>query len=480
MDGAGRAMSAGLPTSLLSQFKAVIGDDAVVTDPVRLQPRLTEWRGLFSGQAAAMLMPARTDEAAAVMKLCYKHGIGMVPQGGNTSLVGGSIPHSDERRPEVILATDRLNRIRNLDADNFTITAEAGCVLADLQTAAAGAQRLFPLSLGAEGSCRIGGNVSTNAGGINVLRYGNTRSLVLGLEVVLPDGRVFDGLRALRKDNTGYDLKQLFIGAEGTLGLVTAVCCRLFPQPGSRATAMVGVTGPQAAIELLSAARASLGDGLEAFELINRQALELVVQHIPGSRDPLDTPQPCYVLLEAAVPGDDAVEQLERFLSASLQSGQVLDGVLAQNQALAQLLWHMRHSISEAQKHAGAGIKHDVSVPVSQVGHFIEQASAAARRLVADAPIVAFGHLGDGNIHFNVNQPAGMETDAFLALWQPVSRAVHDVAVGLGGSFSAEHGVGALKRDDLARYRGGTELELMRSIKAVIDPRGLMNPGKLF
>ncbi|HHQ14703.1 MAG TPA: FAD-binding oxidoreductase, partial [Chromatiales bacterium] len=353
-------MSDGLPKSLLADLQAVVGHDAVVTDPERLQPRLTEWRGLFTGRAVAMLMPASTDQAAAAMKLCYEHGVGMVPQGGNTSLVGGSIPHSAQGRPEVILATDRLNRIRELDADNFTITAEAGCVLADLQAAAAAAQRLFPLSLGAEGSCRIGGNVSTNAGGINVLRYGNTRSLVLGLEAVLPDGRVFDGLRALRKDNTGYDLKQLFIGAEGTLGLVTAVCCRLFPQPGSRATAMVGVKHPQAAIELLSVARASLGDGLEAFELINRHALELVVEHIPGSRDPLESPQPCYVLLEVAVPGDDATEQLERFLTASLERGQVLDGVLAQNQALAQLLWHMRHSISEAQKHAGAGIKHDV------------------------------------------------------------------------------------------------------------------------
>jgi FAD/FMN-containing dehydrogenase len=463
----------------LRQLESITGPRGLLTEPADMQPALTEWRGLFHGQALAVVLPESTADAAAVIRACAARGVGVVPQGGNTGLVGGAIPHSTAAAPQVIVGTRRLRRVRELDAANYTLTAEAGCLLADLQAAAADADRLFPLSLAAEGSCHLGGNISTNAGGINVLRYGNTRDLVLGLEVVLADGRVLDVLRSLRKDNTGYDLKQLFIGAEGTLGFVTAATCKLFPRPRSEATAFVAVAGPGEAVRLHAAARDRLADGLVAFELINRLALELAVQHIPDIRRPLDSGPEWFVLLELARGADGASAEMEAFLGACLDEGLVMDGALATSDSQRRQFWRLRHSISEAQKLAGAGIKHDISVPIARVPDFVRLASDAVSAVAPGARLVIFGHLGDGNLHFNVQQPPAAEREVFLAQWEPVSAAVHSIAADLGGSFSAEHGVGVLKRAELARYRGGVELEVMRAVKAALDPGGIMNPGKL-
>ena len=474
-------MVSDISDSVLAEFAAVTGAAGLVTAAAQLEPHLTEWRGLYRGSTPVMLSPRTTDEAARLLAICHRHRIGVVPQGGNTGLVGGAVPDSTVARPRILLSSRRLRRIRDLDADNYTITAEAGCILADLQSAAAEADRLFPLSLAAEGSCQLGGNVSTNAGGTNVLRYGNTRDLVLGLEVVLADGRVYDGLRGLRKDNTGYDLKQLFIGAEGTLGFVTAATCKLFPQPRGIATAYVALDSPEAAISLYARARGALGDQLTAFELISRLAADLVTAHIPGVRDPLPGARPWYVLLEigGADEPEAANRSLEDFLAREIERGRAGDAVVAQNTAQRQDLWRLRHGISEAQKSAGAGIKHDISVPVSSVPKFLDTATRIAAELVPGVHVVAFGHVGDGNLHFNLNQPDDMAADVFLGRWEPVSAAVNGVAIDLGGSFSAEHGIGRLKTTELERWRGGVELELMQAVKHALDPRGIMNPGKV-
>jgi len=475
-------MAEELKNAVLEKFGDIVGTAGLVTEAAEIAPNLIEWRGLYHGRTPVIVAPGNTAQTAAVLRICRDQGIGVVPQGGNTGLVGGAIPHSTLQRPEIIMSARRMKAIRELDADNYTITAEAGCVLADLQAAAETADRLFPLSLAAEGSCQLGGNISSNAGGTNVLRYGNTRDLVLGLEVVLPDGRVFEGLRGLRKDNTGYDLKHLFIGAEGTLGFVTAAVCKLFSRPKGLATALVAIADPDAAIALYSQARIALGDQLVAFELMNRLALDLVVRNIPGTRDPFEESHSWYVLLElgSAQAGPVADQLMEIFLADSMESGLVRDGVLAQSSAQRAALWRMRHTISEAQKMAGAGIKHDIAVPVSKIAVFLRRAEEFVSRRIPGVLVVAFGHLGDGNMHFNLNQPANMKADAFLALWSEVGRDVHSIAAELGGSFSAEHGVGTLKRDELVRLRGGVELELMRAVKDALDPAGIMNPGKIF
>ncbi len=456
-----------------------MGSRGLVIDTELMLPQLTEWRGLYQGQAVAMVSPASTQEAAEVIGLCAAHQVGVVPQGGNTGLVGGAMAQSSASQAQIILSAARLNQVLELDTDNDTLTAQAGCVLANLQAAAADADRLFPLSLAAEGSCQLGGNISTNAGGINVLRFGSMRDLVLGLEVVLPDGRVLDVLRSLRKDNTGYDLKQLFIGAEGTLGFITAAACKLFPRPASQATALVALDDPAAAIVLYRAARRRLGGALVAIELINRQAMEFVTHAIADTRDPMDEAWPWYLLMEINASDDQAQPALGKFLEQQLAAGQLRDGVLAHSESQRESLWRLRHSISEAQKLAGAGIKHDISVPVSKVPAFIDQATTASQSLLPGVQVVAFGHLGDGNIHFNLNQPVGMKPEVFLDHWEDVSDRVHAIADELGGSFSAEHGVGLLKRADLVRYRGGAELALMQQLKATLDPQGIMNPGKL-
>jgi FAD/FMN-containing dehydrogenase len=400
----------------------------------------------------------------------------IVAQSGNTGLVGGGVP-----RGGIVLSTARLGRVRAVDALNFTMTVEAGVILANVQAAADAHGLLFPLSLAAEGSCRIGGNLATNAGGIAVLRYGNARDLVLGIEVVLPDGQVWDGLRALRKDNSGYDLKHLFLGSEGTLGIITAAVLKLFPKPKHTETALVALGSAEAALALFHRLGASLGDALTAFELIPRIAMDFCLKHIAGSVDPFDAPHRTYVLLRLASLREDQGlrDALEEALGAALGDGGIEDAVIAASDAQAQAFWHLRESIPEAQKYEGGSIKNDVSVPVSQVPAFIARAAAACEAELPGIRVVAFGHVGDGNVHFNLSQPAGMDRAHYLAQWPRLERIVCDIAADMGGSFSAEHGVGQLKRDCLVRYRPASELALMRAIKRAIDPANIMNPGKI-
>ncbi|MEO7386013.1 MAG: FAD-binding oxidoreductase [Gammaproteobacteria bacterium] len=468
-------------SSVAAELRSIVGSNGYLEDPADLHPYLTEWRGLYEGSAPFVLLPSTTSQVASILRVCSAHRIGVVPQGGNTGLVGGGIPHSRPERPQIIVSARRLNAVRALDPENFSITAEAGCVLAAIQSVAADAGRYFPLSLAAEGSCQLGGVISTNAGGTAVLRYGTARDLVLGLEVVLADGRVLDVLRSLRKDNTGYDLKQLFIGAEGTLGFVTAATCKLFPQPRRMVTAWVATPGPGTAIQVYAAARDQLGDDLTAFEFANQLTLDLVLKNIPGSRAPLGQSSPWQVLIEISTPRDDAAleSQVESFLARMQESGLVTDGIVATSGAQRDALWRLRHGMSEAQKKEGASIKHDVSVPVASMERFLALATAAVTQLVPGVRVVAFGHLGDGNAHFNLTQPPQADPAAFLARWDEISHEVHQIAIDLGGSFSAEHGIGALKVAELAHWRGGVALDLMRSVKRALDPLGIMNPGKL-
>ena len=463
----------------LERIKEAVGAKGWITDPQAMEPYLVEPRGRYRGSTALVVRPASREEVAAVVRICAGAGIGIVPQGGNTGLVGGSLPY--DRAGEIVLSLGRMNAVRAIDPVNYTITVEAGCVLADVQAAAAEADRLFPLSLGAEGSCQIGGNLSTNAGGTQVLRYGNARDLVLGLEVVLPDGSLWEGLRGLRKDNSGYDLKQLFIGAEGTLGVITAAVLKLFPRPREVVTAFVGVGDAHAAAALFTRARDAAGEAVTACELMPRIGLEFVLRHAPGTRDPLAEPHPYYVLLElsgfAASAGlRDALESL---LAEALEAGIAQDATIAASADQARALWRLREALSEVQRDEGGSIKHDVSVPLSRVADFIVEADAAVAAVLPGVRPVPFGHLGDGNVHYNLSQPVGADTDAYLARWDEINAIVHDIALGMGGSFSAEHGIGRMHKDDLARYRSPLELELMRRLKAALDPQGIMNPGKV-
>lgn len=470
-----------LTPEVLAGFEAIVGLQGMVTDASAMAPYLAESRGRCEGTTPLVLLPASTAEVSALLRTCSTHRIGVVPQGGNTGLVGGGVPRATAARPEVLVSARRLNRVRETDPRNFTITAEAGCVLQHLQAVAADHDRLFPLSLGAEGSCQLGGNISTNAGGTAVLRYGTMRDLVLGLEVVLPDGRILDGLRSLRKDNTGYDLKQLFIGAEGTLGFVTAATCKLFPLPRTVVTAWLGVPDVESAIRIYAAARRELGDDLTAFEFANALTVELVLRHIPGTVAPLSTATPWHLLVEIGTARNDPhlAGQVEGFLAGLQAQGLVTDGIIATSGAQREALWHLRHVMPEAQRKAGASIKHDVSVPVTAMARFLELAMAAARRRIPGVRFVSFGHLGDGNVHYNPLQPEGADAAAFLAHRDEVTRETHEIAASLGGSFSAEHGVGLFKVDELARWRGGAALELMQAVKQAIDPLGIMNPGKV-
>jgi len=413
-----------------------------------------------------------------VVRICAEARLPIVPQGGNTGLVGGGVPPEDG--DNIVLALGRMNRIRAIDPVNFTMTVDAGCILAQLQEAAAEIDRLFPLSLGAEGSCQIGGNLSTNAGGIAVLGYGNTRELTLGLEVVLPDGQVWDGLRGLRKDNTGYDLKQLFIGAEGTLGVITAATVKLFPKPREIETVFLGLTRVEDVMALFARARAATADQLTAFELIPRAALDLALAHVPGTIDPLALHHSWYVLIELSSSQTESGIRglLERLLESALEEGLVADGVIAESGAQAKELWRIREAIVEAQLYSGS-IKHDVSVPVSRVAEFIIRATAAVSERLPGIRPMAFGHVGDGNIHLNLTQPEGADTASYLARWHEFNDIVHGVVRELHGSISAEHGVGALKRDEIARYKSPVEIELMRRVKHALDPANIMNPGKV-
>jgi FAD/FMN-containing dehydrogenase len=470
---------AALPEGAYARLWDALGPAGLITDPGDMTPYLVEQRGLWVGKAALIARPAATGQVSAVIAICAEYGIPVVPQGGNTGLVGAGIPF--EQGNEIVLSLGRMNHVRALDPLNNTITVEAGCVLADVQRAAAEADRLFPLSLGAEGSCQIGGNLSTNAGGVGVLRYGNARSLVLGLEVVLPSGAVWDGLRALRKDNTGYDLKQLFIGAEGTLGVITAAVLRLFPRPHDRATALVAVPEPAAAVALLARARDWTGDAVTAIELMSRFSVDLAVKHIPNTRDPIAGGHPWYVLLELSSQGGAGPlrEGMEGVLADGMENGLALDATIAANEAQASAMWRLREAVAEAQKYEGGSIKHDVAVPVSKVPEFLARADAAVTKAMPGVRPCAFGHVGDGNIHYNLTQPAGADTEAFLAEWGRMNRVVHDIVHALGGSISAEHGLGRIKRDEVKRYKEEIELKLMRSIKAALDPQGIMNPGKV-
>ena len=467
-----------IPGNLIERLKAIVGERGLVGAGER-GPYEVDWREQYHGRAAAVVRPAGTEEVAKVVALLAELRIAMVPQGGNTSLCGASVP--DDSGTQVVVNLARMNRVRNVDASNNTMTVEAGCVLQTLQEVAEKHGRLFPLSLGAQGSCEIGGNLSTNAGGTGVLRYGNTRELVLGLEVVLADGRVWDGLRGLRKDNTGYDLKHLFVGAEGTLGIITAAVLKLFPLPRSHATALVAVDHPAAAVALLSHLREACGERITGFELMARICLDLVLGHIPGSRDPLPAAHPWYVLVELSdsTEGNALDRLLEQALGASAEAGSIRDAAIAASQAQRGDFWKLRENVSEAQKLDAVSIKHDVSVPVSRVPELIERAGADLARRFPDIRVVAFGHVGDGNIHYNCSKSERQESRAFFDQAPDVNHIVYEVVRALGGSISAEHGLGVLKREEIKRYKSALELEMMRSIKHTLDPHNLMNPGKV-
>ncbi len=463
----------------LDHLKTIVGPRGFIDTPEEAAPYLTEARGRFVGRCRAVVRPATTAEVAGVVRLCAEAGQPIVPQGGNTGLVGGSIPF--ETGDEIVLNLGRLNRIRELDALNHTITVEAGCILQTVQQAALDADRLLPLSYGAEGSCQIGGCLATNAGGTMTLRYGNTRELVLGIEVVLPDGRIWDGLRRLRKNNTGYDLKHLFIGAEGTLGIITAAVLKLVPRPRQIETAFVAVPDPAAAIALLAELREATGDALTAFELIPRRGLEFAHRHVAGVTDPLVDPHAWYVLVEASAgTGEGTLRALfEAGLARGLESGLVLDAAIAENTRQRQAFWLIREALVEAQKYEGGSLKNDVSVPVSRVADFIAEATRAVEACIPGIRPVPFGHVGDGNIHFNLNQPEGADTAGFMARWDDIQTLVNDIVCRLDGSISAEHGIGRIKRQELARVKSPVELDLMRAVKTALDPQGLMNPGKV-
>lgn len=465
--------------NFLDDCRHTIGAPHVLTDPADTAPYLTDWRRRFTGRALAVLRPGSAEEVAALVRLCNRHRVPLVPQGGNTGLVLGSVP--DASGAAVVLSTTRLNRIRALDPVNNTITVEAGCILQRIQEAAVEQGRLFPLSLAAEGSCTIGGNLSTNAGGTGVLRYGNTRELCLGLEVVTPQGEIWDGLRGLRKDNTGYDLRDLYIGAEGTLGIITAAVMKLFPQPRARLTTLAALETPDAALALLELAQSRCGSALTGFELMSRVCLQLVAKHYPQLTQPFSPPPAQSVLLELSDSESEqhAMEMLEGLVAEALERGLIQDAAVAGSIAQSKVLWAVREHIPLAQADEGKNIKHDISVPISRIGDFIRATDPLLQAAFPGVRLVTFGHLGDGNLHYNVTAPEGTPDEDFLQRQDAVNQVVHDSVHRHGGSISAEHGLGALKREEIRRYKSELELRLMASIKRALDPLGLMNPGKV-
>ena len=467
-------------SSFLTACRDLLGRDHVLLEAADTGAYLTDQRKRYTGRALAVLRPADAVQVAALVRLCVRHGVPMVPQGGNTGLAGGATPDTSGR--QVLISLRRLDRIRQVDAENMTLTAEAGCLLANVQAAAASAGRLFPLSLAAEGSCTIGGNLATNAGGTAVLRYGNTRELCLGLEVITPQGELWEGLRGLRKDNTGYDLRDLFIGAEGTLGLITAATLKLFAQPVARMTALAALDSPTQALALLNLAQRMAGPLLTGFELMSHFCLQLVAQVFPQQRYPFTQPHAQTVLLELSDNESEAHARdlLERLLNAAVDQGIVHDAIVANSLAQSNALWHLRESIPLAQSATGLNIKHDIAVPVSRVPAFLKATDPIVQRVAPGARMVTFGHLGDGNLHYNVMAPEGVDPAQFLHRHQTaVTAAVHDSVHAHHGSISAEHGLGQLKREASAHYKSPVELALMRTLKTAFDPLGLMNPGKV-
>lgn len=464
-----------LAPELIAQFRNIVGERHAITDATDIEPYLTEERNLFHGRSPLVLRPGSTAEVSAICKLASAHNIALVPQGGNTGLVGGQTPHNGE----VVVSLRRLDKIREVDTASNTMTCEAGVVLQIAQAKAAEVDRLFPLSLGAEGSCTIGGNLSTNAGGTAALAYGVAREMALGLEVVLADGRVLNSLSKLKKDNTGYNLHNLFIGAEGTLGIITAATLRLFPKPRAVETAFVGLKSPAAALKLLTIAQGEAANALTSFELLSEMAVEFSVRHGIEVRDPLAEKHPWYVLMELSATGEDARTPLETILARAMEEEIVDDAVIAANLTQRAGFWKLRDEMSSAQKPEGGSIKHDISVPVAAVPEFIAEADAAVVKLIPGARPVPFGHLGDGNLHYNVSQPVGADTADFLACWHEMNAVVFAIVLRMGGSISAEHGIGVLKRDELPDVKDKTAIELMRQIKAMLDPHGIMNPGKV-
>jgi len=461
---------------LLPRFAAIVGDRYAVTDPAALAPFLIEGRGIYHGHTSMLLRPGSVAEVQAILKLANETKTPLVPQGGNTGLVGGQIPFDGE----LILSLTRLDKIREVDADSNTLTCEAGVVLANAQNAAAEVDRLFPLSLGAEGSCTIGGNLSTNAGGTGALAYGIARDLVLGTEVVLADGRIMNLLSKLKKNNTGYDLRHIFVGAEGTLGIITAAVVKMFPRPRVVETAFIGVPSPAAAVTLLNLAQARVAGTVTSFELIVRDVIAFAVKHGHGVRDPLTGKHPWYVLMEVSSQhGDGLRENVEDLLADAAQQSLIEDATIAASLDQAKAFWHLRHVLPEVQKPEGGSIKADVSVPVADVPDFLAEASAAVKAIIPGCRPVPFGHLGDGNVHFNVSQPVGADTAAFLARWGELNDAVNKIVLKYGGSISAEHGIGKLKRDSLPKVKDPVALELMRGLKRMLDPNGILNPGKV-
>ncbi|MGZ8993466.1 MAG: FAD-binding oxidoreductase [Burkholderiaceae bacterium] len=464
---------------MLLQRLRSIGASRVLTAPEDTTPYLTDWRGRFTGRAQAVVLPATTDEVAAIVRACAEHRTPIVPQGGNTGLVGGATP--DASGDAIVLSLKRLNRVREVDAINGTLTVEAGCVLHDVQQAAHGAGRLFPLSLAAEGSATIGGNLSTNAGGTQVLRYGNARELALGLEVVLPSGEIWNGLRGLRKDNTGYDLRDLFIGAEGTLGVITAACLKTFPLPRAQVTALFALDEIALALALLALAQSSAGPTLTAFECFSATCLQLVTRHFPDQRSPFERTHAQYVLLQLSDHKDaqHAAGLLQALAEQALDKQLIADAVIAQSAAQSDALWKLRELISEAQAREGKNIKHDISVPISSIARFIDETDALLSQRFPGVRMVTFGHLGDGNLHYNVSAPPDVAEERFLAHQPAIYECVHDQVTRFTGSISAEHGIGQLKRDENARYKSVVEMNLMRAIKRTLDPLNIMNPGKV-
>jgi FAD/FMN-containing dehydrogenase len=464
-----------LSPELVTRFRNIVGDKYAVTDAADIAPYLTEERGLFHGRSALVLRPGSTAEVSAICKLASEHRVALVPQGGNTGLVGGQTPHNGE----VVISLRRLDKIRDIDAASNTMTCEAGVVLQIAQQKAAEVDRLFPLSLGAEGSCTIGGNLSTNAGGSGALAYGVAREMAMGLEVVLADGRILNTLTKLKKDNTGYNLHNLFIGAEGTLGIITAATLKLFPKPRAIETAFVGLKSPADALKLLTLSRSMAAGNLTSFELLSDIAVDFSVRHGLDIRHPLEGKHPWYVLMELSSSRDDARTALEAILAQGLEDEIVDDAVVAANLSQRQAFWKLRDEMSWAQKPEGGSIKHDISVPVAAVPAFIAEADAAVTKLIPGSRPVPFGHLGDGNIHYNVSQPIGANAADFLARWHEVNAVVFAIVMRMGGSISAEHGIGVLKRDELPDVKDKVAIELMRGIKAMLDPHGIMNPGKV-